>query len=96
MHLPQELLSIPFPDPHKDYAAILRASCKRIPLADNVDLDEIADCVMERKNNHAMMITPATLAALCREAALESLRHDIDSTHVTKQNFVSALHKMLQ
>jgi transitional endoplasmic reticulum ATPase len=65
---------------------ILKIHTKNMPLAKNVDLNEIA--------KETVGYTGADLEALAREAAMLSLRESIDSKIVTKKHFDEALGKI--
>ncbi|MFC5064901.1 AAA family ATPase [Actinomycetospora atypica] len=63
-------------------AAILRATSKATPLADDVDLDALAEDLDG--------YSAADCAALVREAALTAMRASLDSTEVTAAQFAAA------
>ena len=75
------LIYVPPPD-EKARLQILKIYTKKMPLAPEVDLKEIAA--------RTEMYSGADLAALCREAALAALRRNIDSEYVTRRDFEEA------
>lgn len=76
------LILVPPPD-EKSRLAILRIYTKKMPLADDVNLVEIAS----RTEGYS----GADIESLCREAALSALRRDIDAEYVARQDFEEAL-----
>ncbi|ABL78081.1 CDC48 family AAA ATPase [Thermofilum pendens] len=76
------LIYVPPPD-EKARLEILKVHTRRMPLAEDVDLAEIA-----RKTEG---YTGADLAAVCKEAALAALREAGKPTKVTKRHFEQAL-----
>lgn len=64
-------------------ALILRAAAKEVPLADDVDLDEIA--------RRAEGFSAADCAALVREAALAAMRESMSALTVTAVHLAAAL-----
>ncbi len=75
------LIYVPPPDENARLQ-ILKIYTKKMPLAPEVDLKEIAA--------RTEMYSGADLAALCREAALAALRRNIDSEYVTRRDFEEA------
>jgi transitional endoplasmic reticulum ATPase len=72
--------------PHPDKEArlqILKVHTKKMPLAKDVDLDEIA----ERTEGYS----GADLEAVCREAGMQALREDINAKEIKKSHFEYAL-----
>jgi transitional endoplasmic reticulum ATPase len=63
---------------------ILKVHTKRMPLADDVDLNAIAV--------RAEGYVGSDLAALCREAGLSALRENVKASKVTRAHFEAALH----
>ena len=80
------LLYIPLPTDPKDRAAILRAATKKMPLADDVDLDMLGLSLAG--------YTGADIAGLCREAGMEALEESIDIEQIHKRHFTSAAMKV--
>ncbi|RLF18102.1 MAG: AAA family ATPase, partial [Thermoprotei archaeon] len=76
------LIYVPPPD-YKARMDILRVHTRRVPLAEDVDLGEIA----KRTEGYS----GADLAALVREAALTALREAGRPTKVTMEHFERAL-----
>ena len=76
-----ELLSVPLPD-GAGRAQVLRIHTRDMPLAADVPLDELAAQCADWSG--------AQLSALCREAAMEALRADIESSRVSWEHFQSA------
>ncbi len=75
------LIYVPPPD-EKARLQILKIYTRKMPLAPEVDLKEIA--------SRTEMYSGADLAALCREAALSALRRNIDAEYVSKRDFEEA------
>ena len=73
----ERLVFVPPPDADAR-AAILRTSSKSVPLAEDIDLDELA---AELDGYSA-----ADCAALLREAALAAMRRNIDAAIVTAED----------
>ncbi|MEM5813133.1 MAG: CDC48 family AAA ATPase [Candidatus Aenigmatarchaeota archaeon] len=73
---------IPVPD-KEGRKEILKVHTRNMPLASDVNLDEIAE--------KTEGFSGADIEALCREAALNALRKDINAKEVTKQDFEEAL-----
>ncbi|MGA8536114.1 MAG: AAA family ATPase, partial [Thermoplasmata archaeon] len=63
---------------------ILKVHTKRMPLADDVDLNAIAV--------RAEGYVGSDIAALCREAGLSALRENVKASKVTRAHFEAALH----
>lgn len=80
-----ELVYVPVPDV-KARRKILGIHTKKMPLAADVDLDELAEKT-ER-------FTGADLEDLTRRAGLIALRQSLDATIVTKDNFAKALEEV--
>ena len=78
------IILTPVPD-KKTRLEILKVHSKDMPLK-NVDLDYIAE--------ETEGFVGADVEALCREAAMLALRHDIKSKHVTADHFEQALMKV--
>jgi SpoVK/Ycf46/Vps4 family AAA+-type ATPase len=103
----QEAILVPLPTPEQDYLPILQVATARMPLAADVDL---AALVRERlaplaaagtAAGGAVSITPATLGALAREAALVCLREAVggaeegeEGLEVTARHFDRAVDKV--
>ena len=81
----EKLIYVPPPD-RKGRLEILRIHTRHVPLAEDVDLREIADATEG--------YTGADLAALVREAALIALREDINNPVVKRKHFEQALQKI--
>jgi transitional endoplasmic reticulum ATPase len=77
----ERLVYVPPPDAEAR-AAILRASARNTPLADDVDLDEIAATLDG--------YSAADCAALIREAALAAMRESIEATSVDSRHLAKA------
>jgi transitional endoplasmic reticulum ATPase len=80
-----ELVYVPVPDA-KARRKILGIHTKKMPLADDVNLDELAEKT-ER-------FTGADLEDLTRRAGLIALRGSLDAAAVTKGDFAKALHEV--
>jgi len=76
------LIYVPPPDEKARYA-ILRIYTKKMPLSPDVNLREMA----ARTEGYS----GADLESLCREAALNSLRKNIEADYVTREDFEEAL-----
>jgi transitional endoplasmic reticulum ATPase len=75
------------PPPDADArAAILRTSGKSVPLAEDIDLDELAESLDG--------YSAADCAALLREAALAAMRRNIDAAIVTAEDVGAAQDKV--
>ncbi|MEV0947955.1 AAA family ATPase [Rhodococcus sp. NPDC049939] len=81
----ERLVFVPPPDSDAR-RAILQASAKSVPLADDVDLDFLADD-LDR-------YSAADCSALLREAALAAMRRDIDAADVTAADVADAREKV--
>ncbi len=79
------LIYVPPPD-QKGRLEILKIHTRNMPLADDVDLEEIAKITEG--------FSGADLGVLCREAGLYALREDINAKHVAKRHFEKALKKI--
>jgi transitional endoplasmic reticulum ATPase len=77
-----KLIYVPPPD-EKSRHQILKIYTRRMPLAPDVSLKELA--------MRTEMCSGADLAALCREAAMNALRRNLDAEYVTRQDFEQAL-----
>lgn len=73
---------IPVPDKN-GRREILKVHTRNMPIASDVSIDELAE--------KTEGFSGADIEALCREAALNALRRDINSKEVTKQDFEEAL-----
>jgi transitional endoplasmic reticulum ATPase len=81
----EKLIYVPPPD-EKGRLDILKIHTRHVPLAEDVDLREIA----KMTNGY----TGADLAALVREASLAALREDLKATRVRFKHFEQALSKV--
>ena len=81
----ERLVFVPPPDADAR-AAILRTSSKSVPLADDIDLDELAAGLDG--------YSAADCAALLREAALAAMRRNIDAAIVTAEDVAVARDKV--
>ncbi|MEB2836387.1 MAG: CDC48 family AAA ATPase [Desulfurococcales archaeon] len=81
----EKLIYVPPPD-RRGRLEILRIHTRNMPLADDVDLEDIAAATEG--------YTGADLAALVREAAMIALREDISATLVRRRHFEEALKKV--
>ncbi len=79
------LIYVPAPD-HATRLQILRIHARNMPLAQDVDLDQIT--------RQAAGYSGADLEAICREAGLVSLRRDIETKSVTMEDFRDALERI--
>ncbi|MCS7386935.1 MAG: CDC48 family AAA ATPase [archaeon GB-1867-005] len=79
------IIYIPPPD-YKARLEILKIHTRNIPLADDVDLEEVAR-VTEGYSG-------SDLEAICREAAMAALREDINAQLVAKRHFETALKRV--
>ncbi|KAG2185796.1 hypothetical protein INT43_002233 [Umbelopsis isabellina] len=77
-----KIIYVPPPD-FVSRQQIMKVHTKNIPLAEDVDLEEIAD--------QTNLYTGADLQNLCREAAIIALRQDKSATNVSQANFEAAL-----
>jgi len=81
----EKVIYVPPPD-EAGRLEILRIHTRNVPLAEDVDLAELA----RRTEGY----TGADLAALVREAAMHALRESISARHVTMRHFEQALRKV--
>ena len=81
----EKMIYVPPPD-IESRIEILKIHTRKVPLADDVDLLEIA-----RKTEG---YTGADIEALVREASLAALREDINNKHVSLRHFEIALRKV--
>src|SRR5467141_3328984 len=65
---------------------ILKIHARNMPLAQDVDLDQIA--------SQAAGYSGADLEAVCREARLISLRRDVETKSVTLEDFRDAFYRV--
>ncbi len=79
------LIFVPAPD-EKGRLEIFKIYTKNMPLAKDVSLEELAKAT----NGYS----GADIEALCREAALNALRRDINAKEVTKADFDAAMEKI--
>jgi transitional endoplasmic reticulum ATPase len=79
------LIYVPSPD-LDSMTEIFKIHTHSMPLSRDVDLEELA-----RK---AQGYSGADVEAICREAAMESLREDIDSTEVSLRDFNKAMERV--
>jgi transitional endoplasmic reticulum ATPase len=79
------LVYVPPPGPG-ERLAILRLLTKHMPLADDVDLEELASATDGYSG--------ADLESLCRAAGLKALQRDGDNPHVAMQDFAEALREV--
>ncbi len=77
-----KLIYVPAPD-HATRLQILKIHTRNMPLAQDVDLDQIT--------RQAAGYSGADIEAICREAGLISLRRDIETKSVTIEDFRDAL-----
>lgn len=80
-----ELVYVPVPDA-KARRKILGIHTKKMPLADNIDLDALAE--------RSERFTGADLEDLTRRAGLIALRQSLDATTVTNEDFEKALQEV--
>jgi len=76
----QILIGVPDTNGRKE---ILKVHTRKMPLAKDVNIDELAE--------KTEGFSGADIEALCREAALNALRRDINSKEVKKEDFEKAL-----
>ncbi len=76
----QILIGVPDTNGRKE---ILKVHTRKMPLAKDVNIDELAE--------KTEGFSGADIEALCREAALNALRRDINAKEVTKEDFEKAL-----
>ncbi|HDO41301.1 MAG TPA: AAA family ATPase [Candidatus Bathyarchaeota archaeon] len=79
------LIYVPAPD-EKARLEIFKIYTKNMPLAKDVNLEELARATKGYSG--------ADIEALCREAALNALRRDLNAKEVTKADFDSAMEKI--
>ncbi len=79
------LIYVPSPD-HATRMQILKIHTINMPLARDVDLDQVA--------SQSGGYSGADLEAVCREAGLIALRHDINAKDVTLEDFRDALERI--
>ena len=79
------LIYVPAPD-HATRLQILKIHARNMPLAQDVDLNQIA--------SQAAGYSGADLEAVCREAGLISLRRDIETKSVTIEDFRDAFYRV--
>ena len=79
------LIYVPAPD-EKARLEIFKIYTKNMPLAKDVNLEELARA--------AKGYSGADIEALCREAALNALRRDLNAKEVTKADFDAAMEKI--
>jgi len=79
------LIYVPEPD-EKARLEIFKIYTKNMPLAEDVDLAELA--------KRAKHYSGADIEAVCREAAFFALRRDINASKITKEDFENALKKV--
>ncbi len=79
------LIYVPEPD-EKARLEIFQIYTKDMPLANDVDLQHLAEATKGYSG--------ADIEALCREAALNALRRDVNAKEVTKTDFDKALEKI--
>ena len=79
------LIYVPPPD-EKARLEIFKIHTRKMPLAEDVDLELLA----KRTQGYS----GADIAAVCREAAMNALRRDINATKVTWDDFEAALRKV--
>ncbi|MBB3659092.1 transitional endoplasmic reticulum ATPase [Rhizobium sp. BK650] len=80
-----ELVYVPVPDT-KARLKILGIHTKKMPLAKNIDLEELAE--------QTLRFTGADLEDLTRRAGLIALRRSLDASTVTKEDFSKALQEV--
>lgn len=83
----EHLVHLDLPD-ESDRLDILRVIVKNMPLDDSVDLNALS------RDDKTRGFSGADLYGLCREAAIESLREDIDNTSIRQEFFDTVLRKM--
>jgi len=79
------LIYVPAPD-HATRLQILKIHARNMPLAQDVDLDQIT--------SQAAGYSGADIEAVCREAGLISLRRDIETKSITREDFRDALERV--
>lgn len=79
------LIYVPAPD-FESLKEIFKIHARSMPLSRDVDLDELS-----RK---AQGYSGADIEAICREAAMNALREDIDASDVTRRDFEAAMERI--
>ena len=79
------LIYVPAPDP-KALKEIFKIHAHDMPLSKDVDLDQVA--------HMAAGYSGADVEAVCREAAMNALREDVNSDEVTLRDFKEAMEKV--
>jgi transitional endoplasmic reticulum ATPase len=79
------LIYVPPPD-HQALKEVFKIHVQGMPLSKDVDLDQIA--------RMAVGYSGADVEALCREAAMNALRCDVNASEVTLRDFREALDKV--
>ena len=80
-----KLVYIPPPD-EEGRKKIFQVHTKNMPLADDVDLDELA-----RKTEGYV---GADIESVCREAAMVAVRKDMEAERITMQDFLEAIERI--
>ena len=80
-----KLVYVPSPD-EKARLQIFKIYTKKMPLAKDVDLAELASMTKGYSG--------ADIQAVCREAGMQALRRDISAKEVKKEDFMEALNKI--
>jgi transitional endoplasmic reticulum ATPase len=79
------LIYVPAPDP-KALKEIFKIHARDMPLSKDVDLDQVA--------HMAAGYSGADVEAVCREAAMNALREDVNADEVTLRDFKEAMEKV--
>ena len=79
------LIYVPEPD-DKSRQAILQLYTKNMPLGSDVDINQLATMTK--------YYSGADIESLCREAAMHSLRRDVNTNQVSMKDFLDALKEM--
>jgi transitional endoplasmic reticulum ATPase len=79
------LIYVPSPD-FESLMEIFKIHAGSLPLSKDVSLDELA-----RK---AQGYSGADIEAICREAAMNALREDLDATEVSRRDFDEAMERV--
>jgi transitional endoplasmic reticulum ATPase len=79
------LIYVPEPD-EKSRLQIFQIYTKNMPTSSDVDLNQLA--------TQTKYYSGADIESLCREAAMHSLRRDINSQNVTMKDFQDAMKEM--
>jgi len=79
------LIYVPAPDP-KALKEIFKIHTRNMPLSKDVDLDEVV--------RMATGCSGADVEAICREAAMNALREDVNANEVTLRDFKVAMEKV--